>query len=82
MNLFTPAAAVASMALIAPSLSTDLVRAGFPPPAPAAQMTVVAFVDLIVCAKSCADESSILCTMGLPPRDSISGLWALLRMML
>jgi len=82
MNRFTPAAAVASMALIAPSLSTVLVRSGFPPPAPAAQRTVVAFVDLMVWVKSATEESSMDWTLGLPPRDLMSRPWELLRMML
>lgn len=72
----TPALAVASMDLMAPSLSTAFVLSGLPPPAPAAQITVLGFVCLMVETKSSTVESSMLWTMGLPPRDWMSDFWS------
>lgn len=81
MNRLTPAWAVASILLIAPSWSTARVLAWLPAPAPALQITVVAFVSEIVLAKSETDESSMLWTIGVPPRDLMSGICDSLRMM-
>ncbi|KAH9819905.1 hypothetical protein Tdes44962_MAKER00894 [Teratosphaeria destructans] len=78
----TPAWAVASNALMAPSWSTVLVRSGFPAPAPADQMTAVTWFSRMVWARSSTELDSMDCTMGLPPRPSMAGIWSGLRMTL
>ena len=63
-------------------VGADLVAAGLPPPAPALQMMALAAVDLMVAAMSSTEESSMLCTTGLPPSSVMDADCSGLRMML
>jgi len=70
------------MQRIAPSRSTARVRSALPPPAPALQMMAVAEVALMVAAMASTEESSMLWTMGVPPRSAMEAFCSGLRMML